>query len=262
MQYALVDGERQEARSGLSGECPVCGASVTAKCGDVRVHHWAHRGRRKCDPWWEKETEWHRAWKECFPRDWREIVHRDEDGDKHIADVKTDAGWVLEFQHSRIDPGERTSREAFYQKMIWIVDGTRRKRDPSQFEKVLKENGRRILGKLNLLKIFFPEESVLLREWSNSRVSVFFDFSGVDRPEDALLWCLIRVVDGSAYVAPFPVSELLKYHSPETTVDFAELLKGFDEIVKMLNIQQRRSLSMPPQEFQRQEQRRRLRRRL
>ena len=48
------------------------------------------KGRRFCDPWWENETEWHRAWKDQFPADWQEIVHHAEDGEKHIADVKTD----------------------------------------------------------------------------------------------------------------------------------------------------------------------------
>ena len=101
MKFAVVEGERrEEAQPGRSGKCPVCGAEVIAKCGEVKVWHWAHRGRRTCDPWWEHETKWHRDWKNQFPRDWQEKIQRSENGEKHIADVKTDRGEVLEFQHS------------------------------------------------------------------------------------------------------------------------------------------------------------------
>jgi competence protein CoiA len=46
---------------------------------------------------------------------------------KHIADVRTIGGWVIEFQHSTLNPDERRSREKFYQRLIWVVDGTKRK---------------------------------------------------------------------------------------------------------------------------------------
>lgn len=74
MKFAVVEGERQEAQPGLSGKCPFCGDAMIAKCGQVRDRHWSHRGTRKCDPWWEPETEWHRAWKNQFPRDWQEFM--------------------------------------------------------------------------------------------------------------------------------------------------------------------------------------------
>ena len=41
----------------------------------------------------------------------------------HIADVKTDRGIVIEFQHSFLHRNERESREKFYQNMVWVVDG-------------------------------------------------------------------------------------------------------------------------------------------
>ena len=77
---------------------------MVARCGEVRVRHWAHKGRRLCDPWWENETEWHRAWKDQFPADWQEVVCYAEDGERHIADVKTHAGWVIEL-------GQRAKRK-------------------------------------------------------------------------------------------------------------------------------------------------------
>ena len=132
MRFALFDGKRSEAQPGRSGECPACGSPVTAKCGELKVWHWAHQRGRICDGWWESETDWHRAWKRQFPDDWQEIVHRAESGERHIADVKTPDGWVIEFQHSFIAPEERRSRNAFYGKLVWVVDATRRIRDKTQ----------------------------------------------------------------------------------------------------------------------------------
>lgn len=146
MKFSLVNGQRQEAQPNLSGKCPVCDQAMVAKCGEVKIWHWAHKGRRTCDPWWENETEWHRAWKGKFPEDWQERVHHDANSrEKHIADVETDQGWVIEFQHSYLKPDERRSRDAFYPKLVWVVDGARRKRDPEQFRKALGQ-GRRIGG--------------------------------------------------------------------------------------------------------------------
>ena len=57
-------------------------------------------------------------------------------GEKHIADVKTERGDVLEFQHSPLDPQERRAREEFYQRMVWVVDGTRR--SPRRISQLLR----------------------------------------------------------------------------------------------------------------------------
>jgi len=51
VQHALVDGLRQEAAPGNKGQCPTCGSDMIAKCGSRIMHHWAHAGRRNCDPW-------------------------------------------------------------------------------------------------------------------------------------------------------------------------------------------------------------------
>jgi competence CoiA-like predicted nuclease len=119
VKFALVDGERREAQPNLSGKCPTCDQPMIAKCGQLRVSHWAHRTTVLCDPWWENETEWHRNWKDQFPVDWQEFVCRAENGEKHVADVRTDRGWVIEFQHSHIKLEERRSRDTFYRKLVW-----------------------------------------------------------------------------------------------------------------------------------------------
>lgn len=123
MQYALIEGERREAIPGAKGSCPTCGAAMVAKCGPRIIHHWAHRGRRNCDPWWENETEWHREWKNSFPEECREVSHTASDGEIHRADIKTLTGIYIEIQHSSMTDAERESREAFYQNLVWVIDG-------------------------------------------------------------------------------------------------------------------------------------------
>jgi competence protein CoiA len=123
MQYALVEGARQEASPGAKGLCPTCGAAMVAKCGPRVIHHWAHTGRRNCDPWWENETDWHRMWKSLFPPESREICHTAPDGEIHRSDIRTPTGIYIEVQHSAMSDAERLSREAFYGNLIWVLDG-------------------------------------------------------------------------------------------------------------------------------------------
>src|SRR3990167_9713877 len=122
MKYSLVHGGRSEAQPGLKGQCEICNSLTIAKCGDLKVWHWAHKGKRMCDLWWENETEWHRNWKNCFPTDWQEYIHTSESGERHIADVKTIKNWVIEFQYSHLNPEERQARSDFYEKLVWVVD--------------------------------------------------------------------------------------------------------------------------------------------
>ena len=123
MQYALVDGKRKEPTKGLKGTCESCHSEVIAKCGDIKLHHWAHKSIADCDTWWEPETEWHREWKNQFPEAFREVVRRDErTNEVHRADIHTASGVTIEFQNSPISINERKSRDDFYEKLIWIVN--------------------------------------------------------------------------------------------------------------------------------------------
>jgi hypothetical protein len=124
VQYALVHGTRSEAFQGGKGACPSCGSAMTAKCGPHVMHHWAHFGRRHCDPWWENETQWHRDWKALFPADCREVSHTAPDGEVHRADIRTPSGIYIEVQHSAMADAERISREMFYKNLVWVLDGS------------------------------------------------------------------------------------------------------------------------------------------
>ncbi len=177
MKFAIVNNEKLEAEKGLSGICPICQEQVIPKCGQYRINHWAHKSLNHCDKWWESETEWHRNWKDLFPKEWQEVVaYDDQTGEKHIADIKTNSNLVVEFQHSNISDEERISRESFYKKMVWVVDGTRRKRDFEKFCRCLNYVYTIPNTNIYVLKYSFHN---LPKEWMKSNVPVVFDFKSL-----------------------------------------------------------------------------------
>lgn len=162
---------------------------MIAKCGQYVRWHWAHKGRVTCDPWQESETDWHRYWKDAFPVNCQEVVHVNEKThEKHVADVKTPGGFVVEVQHSPIAEQEVSSRERFYKNMIWIVDA------------------RYLAGWFYLgtsyelagcspmtYQIEWLGKSKLLEKWSKSGVHVYFDVmnSATEHEgDDGKLWSL------------------------------------------------------------------------
>jgi len=191
MRFALIDDKRVEAGPGLKGSCPGCAQPVIAKCGTQRIHHWAHLSDKKCDNWWEPETEWHRLWKNNFPDEWQELVLKDEQtAERHIADVCTDYGLVIEFQHSHIHPQERTSRENFYKNMIWIVDGTRLKNDYKRFLQNVNSHSQFV--QQGMFLVGSPGEC-FPSEWVTSSVPVVFDFQVTNSEQniEIPLYCLL-----------------------------------------------------------------------
>lgn len=224
MKFALLNDKKIEATKGAKGFCPSCGSELIAKCGEIKVNHWAHKGNRNCDPWWENETEWHRSWKNQFPSQWQEVVHFSDNGERHIADVKTQTDWVLEFQHSFLNAEERHSRNSFYVKLIWIVDGARRKTDIPQFEEALR--GGNVLANhapLQIRLIHFPQECRLIREWHNDDALVFFDFQQTQEVSQSVLWLLFpRISDSVAFISTFPRRLFVELHNTN----------GFDQVLK------------------------------
>lgn len=181
MKFAIVSDEKREAERGLEGTCPICEVPVKPRCGKVRVAHWYHPPG-VFDHHWEAETEWHRRWKDLFPKECQEVCHRAENGERHLADVKTVHGQVLEFQHSAISEEERSSREAIYGLMCWVVDGLRLKNDRAKFLQALRSG---LVVQENPLTVVVPTaSSMLLRKWENSQKLVVFDFGPLEEPTD------------------------------------------------------------------------------
>lgn len=231
MRFSIVNGEKREAQKGLIGVCIGCDQPVIPKCGPIKIHHWAHKSQCECDHWWENETEWHRSWKNNFPIECQEIRHRAEDGEWHIADVKTKQGNILEFQHSLLNPEERLARNNFYgNDLVWVVDGLRREKDKSQFDLILR-NSQMIYQNIQLTRLSASiEECTLLKEWSECRIPVLFDF-GVELP----LWCLLpKSSKGFFYAGPLSRQNFIDLHNGILTKNgqnFQDLIKTLNEIV-------------------------------
>lgn len=204
MRFALSnEEERIEATPGAFGVCPGCNAEMLARCGTKKVWHWAHKGQRHCDPWWENETEWHRGWKNRFPANWQEVPARDETGELHIADIKTPYGLVIEFQHSAIQPGEVAKRTNFYDQVIWIVDANRRATDITQYERMLSEHYPERFDGVDIYTVYC-EETRLLKDWGSLGRIVGFDFGGENL-------CLLTAAQGrSRYLFDFPKAEFAR----------------------------------------------------
>lgn len=105
--------------------CPICGAELVMRKGDIRLHHFAHKSLKECsDTWHYDMTDWHYDWQLRFPEECREIV-MEKDGIKHRADVCFDNN-VIEFQHSHLSQEEFDERNDFYTslgyKVIWVFD--------------------------------------------------------------------------------------------------------------------------------------------
>ncbi len=231
MRYALASGQRVEAYAGGRGICRRCNGEVIAKCGTHRVSHWAHRGIRDCDSWAEKETDWHRAWKNNFPAECQEFIQHDEkSGERHIADVRFPHGLVIEFQHSHLKPLERAARERFYGNMVWVVDGTRLQRDYPRFYR-RKDDLRR-----GYFLLTFPDECFPAM-WLDSSVPVIFDFRDLDESQSPdpfrdMLWCLLPGrVEGSAVVFGMSREEFVKVApSRPQLLAVQEILELFREL--------------------------------
>lgn len=198
MKYALLNNERIEPQKGIKNAiCPICNEIVVPKCGQTKMHHWAHLSKQNCDPWWENETKWHRQWKNNFPVDCQEIImHDNVTGEKHVADVQTKTGIVLEFQHSSMNIVEQQSREKFYKNMIWIIDSRKYYDKFKQYIKLL--NHCKCNNSYFYMKIdsFESQKNCFPQRWLNSSVPVIFDFGIHDSIESEYdkqkqwLWCV------------------------------------------------------------------------
>lgn len=124
MKFAILNGIKTEAKPNLTATCPVCSKPVRSYCGNQVIHHWKHIKLSECDDWYERETEWHREWKNHFSTDYQEVIRYDSNtNEKHIADIyNKEKDVVIEIQHSPIDTEEIQARELFYDRMIWIID--------------------------------------------------------------------------------------------------------------------------------------------
>lgn len=118
MIWAEKNGEKVRAEPNVVAKCSICNEIVVPKYGQIKVWHFAHKSNKDCDDWYELESEWHKSWKDLFPKEQQEVIVG-----KHRADIKLQSGKVIELQSSSISSKEIREREDFYGNMIWILNG-------------------------------------------------------------------------------------------------------------------------------------------
>lgn len=183
MKFSLVDGFKAEPFKGGTGICFCCGSKTIAKCGNFKVHHWAHKSKVNCDPWWENEGEWHRKWKNYFHIESQEVVFKQPlSNEKHIADIYSNQT-VIEIQSYSIKEDEARLREKFYNHMIWVIDGCKNEFDKIYFNLSLYSPH---TEDPSLRQLQWHGRSKILAKWSKSTKPVYFDF-GTD-----IVWHLLQ----------------------------------------------------------------------
>jgi len=94
----------------------------------------------------------------------------------------------------------------FYKKLIWVVDGVRRKTDEPQFEKMIDDKSTIRLKNPPLCRVESDKKCRLLKEWHNAKSHVFFDFQ---KPE--VLWFLFSSKPtGVAYLLLFSRANIIE----------------------------------------------------
>ena len=62
MLYGITkNGARIRAHKDASAICPYCRGPLIPKCGEVVIHHWAHKEAKDC-PYSSGTTYWHYEW--------------------------------------------------------------------------------------------------------------------------------------------------------------------------------------------------------
>ena len=202
-RYALLDGVKTDildAPRGSHGICPSCGDELISKQGEMNAWHWAHKNGHVCDKWYEPKGAWHCWWQNQFDKAWQEvvIVKKGDDGQeiKHVADICTDEGWIIEFQYSSIRPEMIRARETFYKKMVWVVSGTRLESDLKKGRALFELSFKEFVD--GVLFAVLANGGAFNKHWRTANKPVFFDFYGTfDKPvEGANLLCLLPEIQG------------------------------------------------------------------
>ena len=253
MKYAYLNNERIEPQKGtINARCPICGELVIPKCGDIKMHHWAHKTKQNCDIWWKNETEWHRKWKSYFPKEFQEIVmYDDKTGEKHIADVKTNTGIVIEFQHSSMKRNEQLSREHFYKNMVWMIDARGYYDKFKEHMTMLKKRELRSKYFTMIFDTAEPSKICFPKRWLESSVPVIFDFgvhyrseSGDDK-QKKWLYCIFPERVDATYCGMYITNEefidrVSKYESFFSNLEFPILKQEKAERVRKQREEERR----------------------
>lgn len=106
--------------------CRCCSSQLKAVLNTENVKHFSHLSVEDCDSSSNDDNLllWHRLWQSTVISENTEYIIEKKDK-KHRADIYIPENkYVIEIQHSNIEKDKINDRELFYDKMIWIIDGT------------------------------------------------------------------------------------------------------------------------------------------
>ena len=156
MKWAIKNGKRIEAKPKEEAKCHICNKKVIAKCGDIKVWHWAHKVGEDCDLFGEGETEWHLNWKKEYPIEQQEVIIGN-----HRADIKTER-IIIELQNSPLSSEKIKEREEYYDNIIWLLNGNTLGKNICE----IRDKGTHITFKWK----WFPSS------WWSAKKGIFIDF--------------------------------------------------------------------------------------
>lgn len=124
-----LGGIRIQAEPKIKAFCPLCREEVIAKCGEIKIWHFAHKRNFECDSFGEPETEWHLKFKNYFPEEFQEVIIKNHRADILTTEyfMNTKIPLVIELQNSPISSKQIREREEFYGNIIWIINGEKYK---------------------------------------------------------------------------------------------------------------------------------------
>ena len=234
MKYAIFNNQFVTAsRSRTGAICPLCKAAVIPKCGEIRVHHWAHKKRHLCDSWREVDSHWRHRWLERFDDCEIESIIESEN-EKHFVDVMTRNGAMILLRRKQLSKEDMLNMEKFFRSLVWIVDVNKQKTLFNGFQKALDE------AKLcHLFRNAYSASFDCWGCWKWSRVPVVFDFSGQGHPSlKDFLWCLIpcesQVFNEKRVLLRYTkkrLIELLKRREPLSSKQLQKRLRQLNSLV-------------------------------
>ena len=98
--------------------------------------------------------------------------------------ISSEKGYYIEVQHSSISDEEKTDRERFYKDLVWVIDGSRRKRD---YKKFFQYAGFWMLWPLEETQQLLFHKNAFPAEWEYRPVPVIFDWRLPDDPDNNLV---------------------------------------------------------------------------
>lgn len=121
----------EKAENSSKYYCHICHCPMILKRGSKVAHHFAHKARKICDPYYrDVKSAWHREMQNLFPAETQECgVWNNDKSEIHVADVlisNSIYNMVFEFQFSPISHEEFLDRTLFYinrgMHVVWIFN--------------------------------------------------------------------------------------------------------------------------------------------